>query len=475
MNTQKTLVPILIFEDAPLHASKEVRKAVDLPRSATVAGEEFIFDWHPTYNAMGGIQDGLADPVLIRSIKEYRDAISFLRDQLKGPAILFLDMEFKETGTTLFPIDDSDITEEIVEFVECYEKAATDLKGARSYLNPERLGFTLAATAASNPNWYGVITFASKRVDIKLQDIQQCFSDNTQILWRNLEVSLAFESGTPGKRAEWVLQAINAFLECRKGPPFWPPFTRDWFKDNHKNAMPPHDPPKASLNYDAAKEIKKYLKQLLPGFSIPSRWFSDPEWPNLYDVLKGMIGFHSVAAGNENAEAKNRKNLRLGALPLLLAAQMSWKGQNIDWFESFVWDLRGRVEIMEHKEAARAQDAIRAMATFLEHLSIGKDGSNQVSGATWGAVTEDEPTEHLWLDFNMDPLSRTAGRGLLPMLFSAPWGGSKGQTILAYEQMMKLAQSSADSSPPLFSLCIYPHVNQENRVITRLDFCQVEG
>jgi hypothetical protein len=470
MDNQKTLVPILVFEDTPLHTSEKLRKKLDFPKSKSAAGEEFVFDWHPVYNAMGGFEeDAFDDPVLMRSIEEYRNAILFLREELKGPAILFVDMTFSETGSTLFSIEDSDITDQIVKFVECYTEKETNVSRAKSYLNPEMMGFTLAVTAAANPNWYGVITFASKRVDVDLKKIRKCLGNNTQILWRNLRASLAADALLTA-RAEFVEQAVGAFVERRKGPPFWPSFTKGWFQD--ENTMPPHEAPQAEFNYEAATKIKEYLEQLLPGFILPSRWFREPEWKNLYEALKGMIGYHSAAAGNERVETNNLKNLRLGALPLLLAAQMSWKKENIDWFQSYVWD-RGRLEIMAHNETAKAQDAIRAMAVFLEHLSIGKDGSNQVCGATWSLVTEENPTPHLWLDFQMDPLNQTAGRGLLPMIFRAPWGGSKGQTILAYEQMMKLAQPQPNS-PPFFSLCIYPHVDEEKRVITRLDFCQVE-
>lgn len=468
MDNQKTPVPILVFEDTPLFDSRKLREKVGFPKSDWAAGEEFVFNWHPIYNAMGGLEDD--DPVLMRSIEEYRNAISYLRDELKGPAILFLDMSFTETGSTLFSIEDSDITDQILKFVECYTEEATDVSRAKSFVNPEMLGFTLAATAAANPNWHGVITFASKRVDIDLKRIQKCMGNNTQILWRNLGVTLAADAAPLTTRAQYVEQAIKAFVKRREGPSFWPSFTENWFRDD--NSKPPHETPKADFNYEAATKVKEYLEQLLPGFTFPSRWFREPEWPNLYEALKGLIGYHSAAAGNEKVETKNLKNLRLGAVPLLLAAQMSWKKENIDWFQSYVWD-RGRLEIMAHDKAAQAQDAIRALAVFLKHLSVGKDGSNQVCGVTWSPVTEENPTAHLWLDFRMDPLDRTAGRGLLPMLFRAPWGGSKGQTILAYEQMMKLAQAEPNS-PPFFSLCIYPHADSANRVITRLDFCQVE-
>jgi hypothetical protein len=470
MDNQKALVPILVFEDTPLYSSRKLRERVDLPKARSAAGVEFVFNWHPIYNAMGALEDdAFADPVLMRSIEEYRNAVSFLRDELKGPAILFFDMTFSEPGSTLFSIEDSDITDHIVKFVECYTGEATDVSRAKSFLNPEMLGFTLAATAASNPNWYGVITFASKQVDVDLQKIEKCLANNTQILWRNLRASLAAD-GLLAARAEYVDTAIDAFVKRREGPSFWPPITNDWFRDD--NFMPPHDVPKSDFNYEAAIKVKEYLSQLLPGFILPSRWFRDPEWPNLYEVLKGMIGYHSAAEGNEKVDTNNLKNLRLGAVPLLLAAQMSWKQENIDWFQSYVWD-RGRLEIMAHDKAAFAQEAIRALAVFLKHLSIGKDGSNQVCGATWSPVTDENPTPHLWLDFRMDPMDRRAGRGLLPMLFRAPWGGSKGQTVLAYERMMKLAQPQPNA-PPFFSLCVYPHIDEENRVITRLDFCQVE-
>lgn len=465
MDTSKTFVPVLVFEDAPVHKSSEFRKAVNFPRVEIASGQEYVFDWHPVYNALGGFESD--EPVLMRPVENYRNAVSFLKSDLRGPAILFLDMHYVD-GSTLFPLDDKDVTENILRFVNCYVGETHDASSAHTYLNPERLGFTLAVAASENSSWEGVIAFASKRVDIDVDKVQQCFYENTNILWRNLGFTLASEGAALEVKARAVHQAINAFLERKKGPPFWPEYTNGWFKD--RNSIPPHDPPIGDSSYESVLLIRKYLSELLPDFNPPKRWFENEEWKGLYEALKGLIGFYSVSAGAKTL----KKNLRLGTIPLLLAAQMSWKKENIDWFNSYVWDSRiDKVEIMEHTEIHEAQNAIRAMAVFLEHLSVGKDGDTQVRGANCSPTSLTDPQVHLWLDFDLDPLARSAGKGLLSTIFGAPWGAAKGQTVLAYEQMMKSSQRRDSSTPPSFSLCIYP-ISHDNGVITRLDFCQVE-
>jgi hypothetical protein len=465
MQTAKTFVPILVFEDAPLRDSFGLRKAVGLPRLASVGGQDYEFNWHPVYNALGGIQEAPSpDPVLIRSITEYRNAITFLGTELAGQAILFFDLHFSnDAGSTLFPLDDTDVTEDMLKFTQCYKGEMVDGRGARAYLNPERLGLALASVAAANPNWQGVITFASKRTDINLDKLQDCLRTGDRILWRNMRMALVpADAVTPVDRARFIHAAIDAFLEQQKGPPFWPTYTEGWFKDNEND--PTHVVPSPDKNYNAVKLVRKYLDQLLPGFIPPKSWFLTPQWTILYETLKHLIGACSVSGRTPPGE----KNLRLATVPLLLAAQMAWKKGDIDWLKSFEWNSDGLVEIMAHDSKVEAQEAIRAMAVFLEHLSVGKNGS-QVIGATWGKVADDKAT-HLWIDFRIDPLSRATGRSLLQTIFGLPWGNSVGQTVGAYEKMMKRAAKAGPSSAPKFSLCIYPKADSEGQLFTRLDF-----
>jgi hypothetical protein len=66
-------VPILVFEDAPLADSNDLRELLAFPRQESAGGQDYTFDWHETYNALGGG----ATPVLIRSVEAYRAAASY--------------------------------------------------------------------------------------------------------------------------------------------------------------------------------------------------------------------------------------------------------------------------------------------------------------------------------------------------------------------------------------------------------------
>ena len=475
-------VPILVFEDSPLADSVELRKFLEFPRQASSGGQDYLFDWHNVYNAMGGI--GYPEPLLIRSLQAYRDALNFLGDELSGEAIIFIDLELFEPlsgqrGGKAFKLSHEDVTDDLLNFAACLDdqiKVLDDrIKSKENLLehfNPIRLGMLLALRAARNPSWGGIIAFASGRENVDIVKFQKCANTGDRILWRNLRRSLSAERGSTAlDRADAIKAIINEFLDRRAGPPFWPAGTEDWF-DKPPSALP-HDPPlPPGSNQVVVEKVKEYLNQLLGDFTLPQSWFQSPQWETLYEVLKGLIGAHSVSAG---CATPNAKNLRLPAVPLLLAAQMAWKKKsNIEWLKSFVWEPEGLVEIMAHQNRTEAQDAIRAMAVFLEHLSFGDNDSCQVIGATWGTV-EDDTAKHLWIDFSIDPLNRATGRSLLQTIFGSRWGNSKGQTVSAYEEMMEHARKSGPASGPSFSLCIYPVVNDDGQNITRLDFRALEG
>ncbi len=185
----------------------------------------------------------------------------------------------------------------------------------------------------------------------------------------------------------------------------------------------------------------------------------------LYEVLKGLIGTCSISHG---ALYPNRQ-LKLGALPLLLAAQLACYKADMSLFSSYTWESDGLVEIMQHREQHEAQQAIRAMATFVSSLGLSPSGTNQVLGVSWGSVPGNN-NKHLWIDIAFDPLDCSLGRSLLQTLYGARWGNGKGKAIEAYEKMMESARTiNGEVKKPSFSLCIYP-VTIDNQRITRLDF-----
>lgn len=461
-------VPILVFEDAPLSQSVELRKLVEIPKSGVAGGQKYIFDWHSVYNALGGI--GRKEPVLIRSLELFREAVHFLREQLAGEAIIFMDLHMiephSEQGGGKFNLTPDDVSDDLLTFAACLDDKVKSKEDVLSHFNPNRLGLWLAATAASNPNWRGTILFASQRADVELDKIRQCFDTGDRILWRNL--GHAMTAGlTAQARATVINNAVDEFLEQRKGPPFWPAETNGWFEHNYSPM--PHDAPPPDSNHFAIDKVREYLALLLGDFTPPESWFQPPQWRALYETLKGLVGAHSVSAGCTLPAAKN---LRLPAIPLLLAAQMSWNESDIGWLKSFEWDPDGVAEIMCHKNKGEAQDAIRAMAVFLEHLSRGSDGENQVIGVSWGSVAGDWG-RHLWVDLKIDPLSQATGRGLLATIFGSRWGNGKGQTVGAYERMMERARRQG--AAPSFSLCLYPISGEDGQTVTRLDFHALEG
>jgi hypothetical protein len=447
-------VPILVFEDAVLANSKELRERV--PKQASNDTFGYSFCWHLKYNALGGINQ--PQPLLISSTETFQEAMRFLRHELSGEAIVVLDLQLKGS-TDLTP---QQISDELFDLVARLDQNITDKKKLLHRFNPGRLGLLLGISAAQNPNWRGMIVFASGRDVIQLDQLQKCVPTQNRIAWRDLRRSFSADGASPLDDRLAALNGIIAeFLQRQSGPDFWPTNTENWFKDI--NSVPPHPVPHES-NAVVVKLIREYLEGLLGDFSVPENWFKDSQWTNLYETLKGLIGASSVCC-------KGDKNLRLPAIPFLLAAQMAWKKNDINWLKSFVWDLDDVVEVMSHKNPADAREAIRAMAAFLEELGLGNEGT-QVIGVSWGKVDGDQK-KHLWIDFKFDPLSRANGKGLLPTIFGARWGNEKGQTVRAYENMMEKAR--VDQAPPLFSLCIYPVYLDQEGPFTRLDFRALKG
>jgi hypothetical protein len=382
-----------------------------------------------------------------------------------------MDLTMFEPGEKPFNLTDEDVSDDLQRYLTCLNSEVKSKVNVLEQSNPQRLGLLLALSAALNSKWGGMIVFASGRDVANTTQIQQCVN-RVDVSWGDLRISLSTLLGSPLlNRVAGINGVIDAFLKQREGPPFWPAYTLGWFET--PDSVVPHDAPAPDSNPVVVEMVRKYLDQLLGGYVLPESWFQDPQWTILYETLKHLIGAHSISSGFTPPGAKN---LRLTAVPLLLAAQMAWqKGDSkvdLDWIKSFEWNSDGLVEIMGHDNKVEAQEAIRAMAVFLEHLSVGENG--QVIGATWGRVENDKITAHLWIDFKIDPLRPAIRRSLLQTVFGSRWGNGKGQTVGAYEKMMERAQNQDNSSGPSFSLCIYPQKDDKGQPITRLDFCALE-
>lgn len=462
MQTFPKNVPILVFEDLYIFDGPEMTKHLGFPTSRDIGGQSYTFDWHPVYNAIGKPVNG----VLIRSLDQYRAAFDFLRNKLRDEAIIFLDLHFiNPDDGRKFLIETNEITDDLATFMNCY---ATGPKKGLEFFNPNAVGLLLAFAAAKNPEWRGVISFESGQDVVDLDLLRTCLDTGDRIQWLDPQLNLKGGNALV-TRAGTVNAAIDAFLSQRAGPPFWPAFTSRWFAT--KTQQPTHDT--SNLNPAGVSDIENYVSQLLPGFDIPEAWLKNPQLQHLHNVLKGLIGANSVSAGYT---AENRKNLRLGALPLLLAAQMRWKGADIGWLGSFEWDAAAAYPIMNHDHTADSRMAIQSAANFLELLAYSGDGLSQVLCAHWDRVANDEAT-HLLIDFDLDPLWQAGTKSLLQTLFGERWGNETGQTIGAYVDMMEDARTTSGRvGTPSFSLCIYPVVidpvvsGDSKKTITRLDF-----
>ena len=454
-------VPVLFFEDSPLADSESLRESLAFPRSDKAGGMDYTFDWHSTFNASG--KGG--EHRLIRSVEAYRSAANFLRHELSGEAIIFTDLHMTPSDSTArFNLTPEDISDDLFAAASCFDIRVKSKANVLEYFNPERVGILLALNAAQNPNWRGILTFTSGRTDVDLNRLTGCVNTDDRIVWKDFKKSFSVAlASTVLEKAAAINGVIDEFLEMRSGPPFWPPETDNWFESI--DSMPPHPVPEPQPKI--VQKIQEYLVQLLGGFLPPESWFHEPQWTALYGTLKGLIGASSASVSAKD----NPKNLPLSAVPLLLGAQMAWNGKDIEWLKSYELDRKGVVEIMNHKNPVDAREAIRTMAVFLEHLGVGNNGT-QVIGATWDQVPGD-PARHLLIDFNIDPLSRLNGRGLLQTIFGSRWGNGEGQTVTAYVKMMEKAR--AETAPPLFSLCFYPIYLEGEGPFTRLDFRSLRG
>src|ERR1041385_255272 len=323
-----TAVPLLFFEDSPLVDSEELHDLIGFPRLGKAGGVDYTFDWHKTFNALLG-KGG--EHNLIRSPEAYRNAAHFLRHELSGEAIVFTDLHMIPSGSTQpFQLTEEDVPDELFEAASCLDIRVRKKVDVMDYFNPDRVGILLALNAAHNPNWRGIITFASGRTDIDLNKLKDCINTEDRIIWKDLKKPFAVSgASTVLERATAIIGIIEDFLELRSGPPFWPAGTEDWFESI--DSIPPHNTPAPDPVF--VRMIKEYLEQLLEGFVPPESWFREPLWEALYATLKCLMGASSVSVSTKD----NPRNLCLAAVPLLLAAQMAWKKNDIEWLRSFEW------------------------------------------------------------------------------------------------------------------------------------------
>ena len=165
---------------------------------------------------------------------------------------------------------------------------------------------------------------------------------------------------------------------------------------------------------------------LMATFPIPDAWFQKPQFDQLYEVLKGLIGVDSVSAGSP----KESIILKIYAsVQFLFYSQPIWsKNADIGWLESFVWKIAGTEEIMAHKNEGEAKAAIRAMGCFLERVGLRGNGSGQVLKCI--VVMSQETTSItsgliLTLTRLGSDLARTAAS--FRLFFGARWGTKKGR------------------------------------------------
>jgi hypothetical protein len=463
----KISVPIYVFEDTLLGNGAQLRDAVGSP-SGTVDSTVYQFAWHAKYNAIGGI--GVPRPALTNTVDGFRAAQEEL-SALSGNAILFFDLHHVGADERTLGLVEDDVP---IPAFEALRRLMPDLltrHDALKWANPFRLGLLLALTAASNPDWAGVITFASMQENIDETIIAEAAQSGDRLVWRDAGQALSV-GATVERRAALVHDAIKAFLESKnRGPAWWELNTSKWFRDKNQGTAPP---PWHDLSVEAVEPIKDYLRKVCPNFVPPDSWFDGPfgvpkvrqtqAWA-LFESLKGLIGYDTVCEGNCT------KNLRLGALPLLLAAQMSFRGADIQWFTTYDWRSKAATdEVMPHKTRDSGRAGVRAMAEFLGLIGTAEDNTAQVHQVCWGLVAGDDG-QHLFIDLKLDPLrvgDKSPKRNLLQAFFGTRWGERSGETMKAYERMMTTVLDTSGQSK--FRFCVYPVSLPKNAVGTRLDF-----
>jgi hypothetical protein len=456
-----TNVTLHIFEDA--YTLGNLKPKVDLPRQECAAGTAYRFDWHSAWHTFD------ADGKRMNSGKNYKEAAHYLKNDLSGPAILFFDLQMHDSDLGRAVDFDPDlIADETLGWLKALYPEVEDRSGAVEKIKTDLSGILLALVAASNPNWQGVIVFASQRANIDIDGITKCTDSSCRgrISWLNARLSM---SPDDINRAPKVNEAIDAFLAPRRGPEIWKAGMQSWFRAGGDDLVTPSHDARAGTSQVAL--IQGYIKSLLGTDELPGDWFVTPQYEVLFESLKGLIGDQSAC------ESGASRNLRVGAIPLLMAAYMVHKGSSINWFLKYKWSDGGgafKDEILSHRTRDSARQAVLRLGEFLFQIGTYDGGSAIVRDVGWVKLPGD-PQSHLYIDLDVDPLARgnNKHRNLLQAFYGMPWGVRRGGVMEAYAALIDAAVRVEHAQLRLLFSCYSLEVNGENdrlSRVTRLDF-----
>lgn len=458
-----TDVHLHIFEDSDTLG--DLKTQMSLPIERIAAGVTYRFDWHSEWHTFVGTNKRM------NSKTNYAAAADYLRT-MQRPAILFFDLHMLDSGRAV-DFDPALITDELLDWLRALHPSVRNRDTAVETIKKDLSGLLLALIAASNPKWEGVIVFASNNASLRLDDIRRCTHDKCRgrVVWLNAERSM---SASDVNRAQAVQVAIDEFLSPREGPKIWNERTPDWFKGDDRTA-PAHDahpnvPSQVAL-------IREYLESLLlsdkhPGRRLPDSWFGAPAYNVVFESLKGLVGDQSACEGDAS------RNLRVGALPLLMAAHMSHKQASIDWFLKYEWqdgDGAYMDEILSHKTQDTARQAVLRLGEFLFEIGTNDEGDPTVRDVGWTKLPGD-PQKHLYIDLDFDPLARgqASQRSLLQAFYGIPWTVRRGDVMQAYADLIDAAVGVEQAQLRLLFSCYPVEVADNERPqrqrVTRLDF-----
>lgn len=216
----------------------------------------------------------------------------------------------------------------------------------------------------------------------------------------NVHIDVTFNSMSAPNieiRKHIIEKAIRIYTD-RQGSirhRLWPDDTKIWFplrKDIP--SVVPHD----FTNLDTVKKmedcktaIKEYLKKLFL-FEPPQDWFSERQFPTLFEELKHLVGMTSTAQGGLD------RNLTLGNVVLLLAAATTDKAEG--WIKNFVWRFPSRAKavkvILPEQTVEQAQKAIIDLSEkIFVNFRVHDDDIDKTEGSKVPLVKGVNPTENL--------------------------------------------------------------------------------
>jgi hypothetical protein len=379
MTNDKELVQVIVVENAQLLFDE-----LTMPSDVS----EYKFEWHPASHVrIGKMLSSTAH------LELYNDFITLLSGKdvpsrgwtgLTGKAIIFLDLGL-----------------EMADFPDDYTKdVAGWLRDAHApqFQARQEQGIYLAGTALKNEDWEGVIILASGQssagtLDFVVSKLQPqaergAVKGKTErdedkvgtnaLSWQDRTytskrvIIMAGQGGLSESvtMAQFVVnQGITAFkehfgsLERR----LWPVYAEKWFENS---ASPqPHNywelDTEAKLKH-SKRLVRDYVHGLLTpcsGDCIHEHWFSDEEFPNLFEDLKSLVGARS------NVQGTGGNNFTLGNASLVLAAVVGWRA--VEWLAQIHWSKEvKRVEILPSQSQADARQAILSLAALFKEVSF---------------------------------------------------------------------------------------------------------